>query len=159
MHVYHVLRFRLSRDDLFHHFLFVPIIGGGHFLYPFGTSGNILCFFISGFPGGLDYLMLAAVKSGRFLAYSEKRINCSINTWIRSPGIIAFVVVAFTAWMNPPLDTPPSDLMPGHLFWLAVFLPFFNAQYYGQRVVGNYYIRKAQDYQKRGIKRVELHAS
>ena len=32
-------------------------------------------------------------------------------------------------------------------------------QYYAQRVIGNYYIRKAQDYQKRGITRVDLHAS
>ena len=66
MHMYHMLRFRLSRDDPFHHILFMPSIGGGHFLYSFGTSGNILCFFISEFLGGLDYLMLAAVKSDQY---------------------------------------------------------------------------------------------
>jgi hypothetical protein len=32
-------------------------------------------------------------------------------------------------------------------------------RYYAQRVIGNYYIRKAQDYQKRGIHYVDLHAS
>lgn len=33
MHVYHILRFKLSSDDLFHHLFFVPIIAGIHFVY------------------------------------------------------------------------------------------------------------------------------
>jgi len=159
MHGYHVLRFKLSADDLFHHLVFVPIIGGIHFIYPWGTSGNILCFFISGLPGGLDYLMLSAVKAGKLSSYFEKRVNCSINTWIRSPGIITFCIVAICGWMNPTSETPPSDLMPWFLFWPTVLIIFFNAQYYAQRVIGNYYIRKAQDYTKRGIQKVDLHAS
>ena len=36
---------------------------------------------------------------------------------------------------------------------------FFNGQFYAQRVIGNYYIRKAQDYAKKGIGHVDLHAS
>ena len=35
-------------------------LAGWGFRYPWGTSGNILCFFISGLPGGLDYFLLAA---------------------------------------------------------------------------------------------------
>jgi len=49
--------------------------------------------------------------------------------------------------------------MPWFLFWPSMAVVFFNAQYYAQRVIGNYYIRKAQDHAKRGIKRVDLHAS
>ena len=49
--------------------------------------------------------------------------------------------------------------VPVPLFFPCLVVCFFNAQYYAQRVIGNYYIRKAQDYQKRGIDRVDLHAS
>jgi hypothetical protein len=160
MHVYHTIAFKLSSADLFHHLLFVPLIGGVHFCYPWGVSGNILCFFISGFPGGLDYLMLAAVKSGVMSSFSEKHINTSINTWVRGPGITAYLTLALTCWLKPPLDTPKEHLMPFPPMIVTCFVIFFNGQYYAQRVIGNYYIRKAQDHAKRGLKGpVDLHAS
>ena len=84
---YHVLFFRLTQDDVFHHLLFVPVVCLAHFAWPCGTSANILCFFISGFPGGVDYFMLGLVKNGQMRALKEKRLNASINTWIRAPGI------------------------------------------------------------------------
>ena len=159
MHLYHMIAFRLGSDDLFHHLTFVPIIGGINFIYPWGVCSNILCFFISGLPGGLDYLMLSAVKAGMMKPYTEKRINCSINTWIRGPGITMFCTLCVACWMKPPEGTPPEDLMPWYFFAPGVLCAFFNGQYYAQRVIGNYYIRKAQDYQKRGIQSVDLHTS
>ena len=41
--------------------------------------------------------------------------------------------------------------MPWWAFFPVMLVTFFNGQYYAQRVIGNYYIRKAQDYQRRGI--------
>ena len=154
-----MLAFKLSADDLFHHLLFVPVIGGIHFVYPWGASGNILAFFISGIPGGIDYFLLWGVKAGRLSAYSEKRLNCSINTWLRSPGILSFNFLVLFCWLKPYPGTPDADIMPGWLFAICFAVIGFNAQYYAQRVIGNYYIRKAQDYNKRGIKNVDLHAS
>ena len=159
MHVYHMLAFKLNSGDLFHHLLFVPVIGGIHFVYPWGSSGNILCFFISGLPGGIDYLMLTAVKCGRMAPIVEKRINCSINTWLRGPGIVAFSTVCIMCWAKPYPGTPPEDVMPTVPFLMCGAITFFNANYYAQRVIGDYYIRKAQDHAKRGVDRVELHTS
>jgi len=159
MHLYHMISFKLSPDDLFHHLIFVPIIGGIHFAFPWGVAGNILCFFISGLPGGIDYFMLAAVKAGKLSAYTEKRVNCSINTWLRSPGILGFNFLALFCWAKPYPGTPPADIMPTWLFTFCFIVVSFNSQYYAQRVIGNYYIRKAQDYHKRGIKTVDLHNS
>ena len=159
MHIYHMLAFRLSGDDLFHHLLFVPLIGGVNFAYAWGVAGNILSFFISGLPGGVDYLMLAAVKSGRLSSYTEKRVNCSINTWIRGPGITAFCTIVLGAWSQARHAGEAQDLMPPPLFFTACAIIFFNGQFYAQRVIGNYYIRKAQDYTKRGITKVDLHNS
>ena len=137
----------------------MPVIGGIHFVYPWGASGNILCFFISGLPGGIDYLMLTAVKCGKMAPIVEKRINCSINTWLRGPGIVAFSTVCIMCWAKPYPGTPPEDVMPTVPFLMCGAITFFNANYYAQRVIGDYYIRKAQDHAKKGVDRVELHTS
>jgi len=159
MHVYHMLSYKLSADDMFHHLLFVPVIGGMNFCYPGGALYNVLAFFISGLPGGISYLMLAAVKAGKLSSFTEKRINCSINTWVRGPGIVAFCALVLACWSRPAPGTPKEHMIPAYFFFPALFVAFFNGQYYAQRVIGNYYIRKAQDHAKRGIKRVDLHAS
>lgn len=162
MHVYHCIGFNLNADDLFHHLFFIPIIGGLHFAYPWGASGNILCFFISGLPGAIDYAMLAAVKAGRMASMTEKRVNCSINTWLRGPGITTFCVLTAVCWLQPPSSLTMMEgqrVAPWYVVLVAEMVVFYNAQYYAQRVIGNYYIRKAQDYGKRGIKQVDLHAS
>ena len=89
MHLYHMLSFQLDANDMFHHLLFVPIIGGMNFFYPNGAVANILSFFISGLPGGVSYLLLAMVKTGHVSAFSEKRVSCSINTWLRGSMVNA----------------------------------------------------------------------
>lgn len=165
IHVYHMCAFKLNAEDLFHHLTFVPIIGGGHFVYPWGIAGNVLCFFISGLPGGIDYFLLALYKEERIASLTEKRINLSINVWMRSPGIVVFCCLVATCWLQPPIDTPPSDLMPWYGFIPALGLVFYNGQYYGMRVIGNYYIRITQDEYSKipnveiPRTKVELHAS
>ena len=74
---------------------------------------------------------------------------------------LAPLVCALTiaCWARPYPGTPPSHVMPWYVFWPIISIVFFNGQYYAQRVIGNYYIRKAQDYAKRGIVKVDLHAS
>ena len=61
-------------------------------------------------------------------SYAEKRINCSINTWIRSPGIVMFVTLVGACWVHPLEGTPPSDLMPWYFFVPVCGVIFFNAQ-------------------------------
>ena len=106
----------------------LQVIGGINFTYPHGTGCNVLCFFISGLPGGLDYLLLAGVKAGRVAAYTEKRLNCSINTWIRGPGITAFCALCVSCWARPYPGTPPEDVMPWWVFLPVIFVVFFNGQ-------------------------------
>lgn len=156
LHSYHALAFRLSSEDLFHHLLFVPVIAGFSFIQQFGSAGNVLAFFISGLPGGVDYFMLGLVKMGKLRPIVEKRLNCSINTWLRAPGINVFCVLALCAWVNPPKEADPPA---GWCFLPVVCLAYFNGQYYAQRVVGNYYIRKTQHLNKKGVSKVDLHAS
>ena len=101
------------------------------------------------------------VKDGKMNPMTEKRANLSINTWLRMPGITAFCSLTLSAWMKPPPGTPASDLMPAWAFLPMCVLIFYNGQYYGMRVIGNYYIRLTQNIHKKGgeIKRVQMHAS
>ena len=156
LHSYHAVAFQLSSEDLFHHLTFVPAISGLGLATAWGCVRNILAFFISGLPGGVDYFLLAAVKSGHMHPITEKRLNCSINTWLRAPGITVFCTLALCAWCNPPVGLVVT---PWWSFFPVIGLSFFNAHYYAQRVVGNYYIRKAQAAGKKGIQRVEMHTS
>ena len=48
--------------------------------------------------------------------------------------------------------------MPWYIFLPVIGVIFFNGQYYAQRVIGNYYIRKTQELSKKGIDKVKLHA-
>ena len=76
LHAYHMLAFKLSKEDMFHHLLFVPTIAGANFMFQFGSSGNILAFFISGLPGGIDYALLGFVKVSRTSSAARTRVWC-----------------------------------------------------------------------------------
>ena len=130
-----------------------------------GLAGNILCFFISGLPGMIDYFLLALYKDRLISSLTEKRINLSINVWLRSPGIVTFCCLVTTCWLQPAMGTHAKDLMPWYGFLPAMLVVYYNGQYYGMRVVGNYYIRITQDEYAKipNVKlprtKVELHAS
>jgi hypothetical protein len=80
LHAYHLIVFpNVSRDDWFHHIVFVGIICFCGFYFKSGPLQNLMAFFICGLPGGLDYLMLAAVKLNLFPRSKEKEWNARIN--------------------------------------------------------------------------------
>jgi hypothetical protein len=57
VHTYHCMAFPLSKQDIFHHLMFVPTIGVyGGFGVEWGPVRNCVAFFISGLPGGIDYV-------------------------------------------------------------------------------------------------------
>ena len=72
-----------------------------------------------------------------------------------------FICVSTCCWASPlsVSGISPANLMPWYGWVPCQMIMFFNAQYYAQRVIGNYYVRKAQVYGKKGIERVDLHNS
>lgn len=86
VHTYHCLAFPLSKQDIFHHLMFVPTIGVyGAFFVDWGPVRNCVAFFISGLPGGIDYLVLTMVKRGHASKLFQKRLASKINLWCRGP--------------------------------------------------------------------------
>jgi hypothetical protein len=55
---------KLSAAEYFHHGLFIPTLGFPGQIFAFGALGAWQAFFISGLPGGIDYLLLGLQKCG-----------------------------------------------------------------------------------------------
>ena len=124
VHLYHVLVFKLNADELFHHALFLPLVGGPGQWYEWGALRSTLAFGISGLPGGIDYFMLVGVKGGRVSRTRQKQVSAALNQWLRAPLIVLETGVHYLAWRYDTTMVPlPVNLLVGGL-------AFFNALYY-----------------------------
>ena len=134
LHFWHCVAYSdLTWDDYFHHLVFATLLCGVNFIWDWGYSTNFLIFFICGLPGGLDYLMLAAVKHGYIHKISEKRINKALNVWCRGPGCIAAACLVWINWMSGETNHIPSAIKV-----MTIFLAITNGQYYSRRVVASW---------------------
>jgi hypothetical protein len=101
IHLYHCLAFPLPAADIFHHVTFVSVLCG--LAIPFkqmgGCANNFGCFFLSGLPGGIDYVLLVLVREGRLAKMAEKRWNARINTWLRAPPMTVYAFVGYLGWL------------------------------------------------------------
>ena len=131
LHFWHCVAYgKLNGDDYFHHILFAVSLCMMNFIWDWGYSTNFFIFFICGLPGGLDYLMLSAVKHDYIHKLSEKKINRILNMWCRGPGCIASACIIWINWMSGNTSHIPISMK---LF--AILLSIFNGQYYSQRVI------------------------
>jgi len=140
IHLYHCFFFRLRWDDIMHHAVFVSILCG--IAIPFKHTGGSLncfgCFFLSGLPGGIDFVLLTLVKNGWMDPLAEKKWNSTINTWMRGPSMAIYAFVAWENWI-----TGRTAALPTWSLIVVAGLHFTNGQYYSQMAIGNYYERRA----------------
>ena len=129
LHIYHIIFFKSSKADLFHHISFVFV---GTFFKLIFNLGKIICFFhffICGLPGCIDYFVLGLNKIN--IVSREKRLTLAneINVWVRAPGLIAsntLMVLYFFKNYNGAL---PYILSLGSYFFTS-----FNGIYYMRQV-------------------------
>eukprot|EP00756_Hemistasia_phaeocysticola_P003082 Hpha_TRINITY_DN12057_c1_g2::TRINITY_DN12057_c1_g2_i1::g.140934::m.140934 len=135
VHLYHILFYQnLPWDDWFHHLLFCGTIIPLHFMWTWGVWANMLSFFISGLPGGIDYFLLALVKAKWIDPLAEKRANTYLNMWLRSPGLVLTMVILYVGYIYGEHSIPLIPVICGGV------LVFFNGQYYAERVVGSCHV-------------------
>jgi len=130
IHIYHILFFNLNYDDIFHHFYFVFIGLIIQYLHNLGYLLALYHFFVTGFPGGIDYLILFLVDIGIYTKQKRLRIASFLNIWIRSPGILfsfAFCIVIFSY----------NQLNFINCLYLLIdsFVCYYNAQLYLKLIV------------------------
>ena len=140
-HLHHLITSwkELSLSDKLHHIIGAQVCSCIAFFCPqriISTSN----FFMCGFPGGIDYILLTMEKYNLISTLTEKRINCFLNLCIRLPG--QYITTAFfLIYINN------SDLFYKNFYLLAfvilaMFLHIFNAIYYADLVVRNYEQKK-----------------
>ena len=120
-------------SDFMHHIVFAICgLGSMSLAWSWGPGANF-AFFLTGFPGGVDYFMLAMVKLKIMNRITEKKLNTPINTYM----VQEVLVVISAAWtysnyvqgiMEPPV----------FIVILQMILLFVNGQYYATRIALNY---------------------
>jgi hypothetical protein len=90
LHLYHTIWYydKLRRDDWLHHILMIGIVLPLTSIIPQHNIISHGIFFTTGLPGLIDYTLLFLNRNNIVPRYIEKKINSSINLWIRAPGCI-----------------------------------------------------------------------
>ena len=138
LHSYHIINYynKLLYDDWLHHILMCGIaLPIGNFVNS-GTMLNHSLFFLTGMPGGINYLLLFLNRNGHLSKMTQKMCNYYINIWIRAPGCIAHstltIVMAFNYHRNNP------DFF---CILCTALLTFWNGMYFMEKVVVDYTVR------------------
>ena len=147
IHVYHTIAFHnLTVADWVHHVVFAGTIVPAGLVFTGGPGTNLICFFICGLPGGLDYVALTAVKHNMMHSETEKRFNARVMVWVRAPGCI-YSAIAY--YVSHRYGDRATSVLEGVMAIVVCVLVFMNGQYYMQQVVGNAY-RKDEHMNKVG---------
>jgi hypothetical protein len=129
VHLYHLLFFKCSISDIYHHLIFVTIGTYMHSINMLGFITPMYHFFGCGLPGMIDYIALALVKDNIIQKNDRLKIALEINMWFRSPGIIMTWVFFYIRFIY--LDYSFRNLV---YFGIITLCSIVNAQYYNRQV-------------------------
>jgi hypothetical protein len=135
MHIYHVIGgFKLTAEDIFHHVTFVSVLGamGPPFKKIGGVASCFGAFFLTGLPGGIDYVLLTLNYHGVVTRATEKRINANLNQWLRGPAMTVALIVGWLNLYHGTHGAPTWSLI------LTCALYFYNGQYYARQAIESY---------------------
>jgi hypothetical protein len=139
IHIYHILFFNLTNDDIFHHLFFVGLGSFTVYYFQSGYYSALTHFFICGLPGGIDYLFLFFYKIGYIEKITRLKAAMFLNVWIRSPGLCMLATVSIIKFIY----TEKTYINTIELI-LQILNTLVNGQYYMQDVVyanGKYEIK------------------
>jgi hypothetical protein len=108
-------------------------------IFDWGCFSNYLVFFVCGIPGGIDYIILALQKNKKLLHWNQKRISANLNMWMRLPGILFSIGVAYVIFKENKYMVPKIAL----LFQL-IFMPL-NVIFYGKQSVINHTLHQVKE--------------
>jgi len=126
LHIYHCIFYKLTNEDLLHHFLMVAICGTLCYHIK-SILSSLALFFLSGLPGGIDYFLLFLVKKNIVSSIFEKRVYVYISTYIRSPGCVLTFFIGLYGVHNYYINKNYYKLS---LLLSTIILILWNGQYY-----------------------------
>lgn len=148
LHIYHMIAFYCTKEDIFHHLCFVGIGSITIFSFENGYYSALAHFFICGFPGAIDYFFLFLYKQGYLEKNQRLKIAVFVNLWIRSPGLIASSNFSIIKYIYSQ-----KTLLNFIEMFFQVSTTFFNGQTYLQDVI--YASGKNDIYNKKIISKSE----
>lgn len=142
LHTYHCYEYRhkLIFYDYLHHitmcFIALPL---GVYVNC-GSMMDFSLFFICGVPGMIDYFMMFLSRNNFVKKITQKRINNSLNLWIRCPGCISHAVLTYTAIQH--VDKSVFNDFQTLISHITCVLVFWNGIYFMELVVADYAVQK-----------------
>ena len=85
LHLYHMIRFKLTYQDWIHHVVFVFLGLTYSVIYQPYIVTSLPFLSLNGIPGTVDYFLISLVREGLFERQRQKNINAFINCWFRCP--------------------------------------------------------------------------
>jgi len=133
LHLYHFVgNFKLTKDDIFHHLVFLPTLCIPGLYYDWGYFGNWLALYVCGIPGCVDYFILAMQRIQKISNLNQKRISVNLNMWFRLPGILFAIGIAYNSFIHSDYNVPSWALIVQ-----LVFLPT-NVIFYAKQSIISY---------------------
>ena len=96
VHLYHAALYSLSTQDRAHHVIFALVMGLPSYIFARRIT-NVMLFFLSGFPGGLIYVLLFCRRLGVLVEWNEPRVSVCVNCLVRAPGMLWACTCVFLA--------------------------------------------------------------
>lgn len=94
-HLYHMLIFSVSKDDIYHHLLFALSMTSINMLCNYGYARNIISFVLSGLPGIFEYLIMVLYKLN-YLTKKHMRYSVTLfHTFLRFPLDLLYLFIYF----------------------------------------------------------------
>ena len=142
IHIYHIIFFKLKKNDYLHHFLMCFICGLSAYYFQ-SILSTFSTFFLTGLPGMIDYFLLFLVKIGKIDYMTEKKAYIYIITWIRSPGCILVLGYSIPGLYYYILQ---NELLNFIILFISSLLVFWNGQYYLSLTYHDYYYKNIINY-------------
>ena len=136
-HIYHVIFYhdKIQIDELIHHIWIVFILMPITWLY-YCNLANSSLFFMTGFPGGLVYLLLVLKDMDVINSLTEKRISKYLHMWIRIPGA---VIVGYIIYANA---VKSESYISYFSLLFCTMGSIWNGIYFGSTIIGSHAVLK-----------------
>ena len=135
IHFYHILMYynKFLFDDWLHHIVMIL------FALPFGCyvkTGPIMghsLFFLTGLPGGINYLLLFLQRNNLIEKKTQKYYNYHLNLLIRQPGAIATSTLSIILALNNYYTFYEKFMV-----FFIIVSHYWNGIYFMEQVLRNY---------------------
>lgn len=111
-HLYHILRFSVTKDDIYHHLLFALSMSTINMLCNYGYARNIVSFSLSGLPGIFEYTIMVLYKLNYLTKKNMRYLVTFFHTFLRFPlGLITFIHLFYQVLFNHLMESKINVLI------------------------------------------------